>query len=85
MHAVVNCLAPGTVPVFPTDELRAYFDALTAHFGHWHRPPSARKDHWQVDEQLHYGQLVKRRERLLGSDNSSAVVFTSSRPAVVMV
>jgi IS1 family transposase len=63
VHAVVNCLAPGTVPVFLTDGLRAYFDALTAHFGHWHRPPGARKDHWQVDEQLQYGQLVKRRER----------------------
>ena len=63
VHAVVNCLAPGTVPVFLTDGLRAYFDALTAHFGHWHRPPGARKDHWQVDEQLLYGQLLKRRER----------------------
>jgi IS1 family transposase/transposase-like protein len=63
VHAVVTRLAPDTVPVFLTDGLRAYFDALTAHFGQWCRPPGARKDHWQVDEQLLYGQLVKRRER----------------------
>jgi transposase-like protein len=63
VHVVVMRLAPGTVPVFLTDGLRAYFDALTAHFGQWNRPPGARKDHWQVDEGLQYGQLVKRRER----------------------
>ncbi len=28
VHAVVECLTPGTIPVFLTDGLRAYFDAL---------------------------------------------------------
>jgi transposase-like protein len=63
VHEVVMRLAPSTVPVFLTDGLRTYFDALTAHFGHWRRPPGARQDHWQVDERLQYGQQVKRRER----------------------
>ena len=40
-----------------------YFYAVTAHFGRWFRPPRARKDHWQVDERLLQGQLVKRHER----------------------
>src|SRR5205085_6780376 len=62
VHDVTTRLVPDSVPVFLTDGLRAYFDALTAPFGQWGRPPGARKDRWQVDEPLHYGQLVKRRE-----------------------
>jgi transposase-like protein len=62
VHDTHARLAPSCVPAFTTDGLKAYFYALTAHFGHWFRPPGARKDHWQVDEQLLYGQLVKRRE-----------------------
>jgi hypothetical protein len=50
------------VPAFTTDGLRTYFHAVTAHFGRWFRPPWARKDHWQVDENLLHGQLVKRRQ-----------------------
>jgi transposase-like protein/IS1 family transposase len=62
VHEVKHRLQPGAVlPAFLTDGLRAYFDALTAHFGHW--VPGARKAHWEPDEQLVYGQLVKRRER----------------------
>ena len=53
---------PTCVPAFTTDGLRAYFHAVTAHFGRWLRPPRARKDHWQVDEGLLHGQLVKRRQ-----------------------
>jgi Integrase core domain len=56
-------LSSTCVPAFTTDGLKAYFYAQTAHFGHWFRPPGARKDHWQVEDQLLYGQLVKRRER----------------------
>lgn len=47
------------MPVFTSDGLSAYFYALTAHFGRWFRPERARKDHWQVDERLLYGQLCK--------------------------
>jgi hypothetical protein len=41
--------------------LRTYFYALTAHFGHWFRPDRARKDHWQVSDQLLHGQLIKKK------------------------
>ena len=50
------------IPAFTTDGLRGYFYAITAHFGHWFRPIRARTDHWQVSEDLLYGQLVKQRK-----------------------
>jgi IS1 family transposase len=62
VHEVKHRLQPGALlPAFLTDGLRASFDALTAHFGRW--VPGVRKAHWESDEQLGYGQLVKRRER----------------------
>ena len=63
VHDFEQRLDPDCIPAVTTDGLRAYFSALTAHFGRWFRPPNARKDHWQVDERLLHGQLVKRRER----------------------
>jgi transposase-like protein/IS1 family transposase len=72
VHEVKDRLAPDCIPAFTTDGLWAYFYALTAHFGRWVKPPQARTAHWQVDEQLLYGQLVKRRER-------RHVVFTTMR------
>jgi IS1 family transposase len=59
LHHLMLSLKPGWVPLFLSDGLRAYFYAITAHFGNWFRPPRARTDHWSVDEQLLYGQLVK--------------------------
>lgn len=61
LHQLKLSLKPGCVPLFLSDGLRAYFYAITAHFGSWFRPPRARTDHWQVDDQLLYGQLVKRK------------------------
>jgi IS1 family transposase len=61
LHQLKLSLKPGWVPLFLSDGLRAYFYALTAHFGHWLRPPRARTDHWQVDDDLLYGQLIKRK------------------------
>jgi len=61
LHQLVLALKPEWVPLFLSDGLRAYFYAITAHFGSWFRPPRARTDHWQVDEHLLYGQLVKRK------------------------
>ena len=61
LHQLKLSLKPDWVPLFLSDGLRSYFYALTAHFGSWFRPPRARTDHWQVDEQLLYGQLVKRK------------------------
>jgi transposase-like protein len=62
VHDLKRRLCSTCIPAFTTDGLRAYFHAVTAHFGRWFRPPRARKDHWQVDERLQHGQLVKRRK-----------------------
>jgi len=59
-HDLKLRLQKDCVPAFTTDGLRGYFYAITAHFGHWTRPKSARKDHWSVSNDLLYGQLVKR-------------------------
>ena len=63
IHEVKERLAKDCVPVFTSDGLSLYFYALTAHFGRWYRPERARKDHWEVDERLLYGQLRKIRSR----------------------
>jgi len=63
VHDLKERLDPACVPAVTTDGLRSYFYALTAHFGRWCRPASARMDHWQPSEELHYGQLVKRKEK----------------------
>ena len=62
IHLVKERLATGCLPVFTSDGLRMYFYALTAHYGSWHRPNGARKDHWQVDKHLLYGQFRKVRK-----------------------
>jgi len=72
VHEVKDRLAPECVPAFTSDDLRAYFYALTAHFGCWHTPPDAAKPVWQVDDRLLYGQLVKRWHK-------RQVVFTTMR------
>jgi len=59
IHRVQERLAVACLPVFTSDGLRMYFYALTAHFGSWHRPIGARKDHWRVDKNLLYGQFRK--------------------------
>ena len=61
VHDLKQRLHPDCVPAFTTDGLRAYFHAVTAHFGWWFRAPRARKDHWHVHDDLQHGQLVKRR------------------------
>jgi IS1 family transposase len=61
LHHLKLSLKPEWIPLFLSDGLRAYFYAITAHFGSWFRPPRACTDHWQVEDQLLYGQLVKRK------------------------
>jgi IS1 family transposase len=61
-HDLKLRLKPDCIPAFTTDGLRGYFYAITAHFGHWFRPERARTDHWQVSDDLLYGQLVKQRK-----------------------
>lgn len=63
VHDLKERLDPASVPAVTTDGLRSYFYALTAHFGRWIRPGKARTDQWQTSEELHYGQLVKRKEK----------------------
>jgi IS1 family transposase len=63
VHDLEGRLSEDCVPAVTTDGLRSYFHAVTAHFGHWWRPKRARKDHWQVDERLLHGQLVKWKSR----------------------
>jgi transposase InsO family protein len=63
VHDFKERLDPTCVPAATSDGLRAYFYALTAHFGYWFRPKRARTDHWQPSDDLVIGQLVKRRER----------------------
>jgi IS1 family transposase len=62
-HDLKERVAPGCVPSFMTDGLWLYFYALTAHFGQWFRPPRARTDHWQPDQNFRHAQLVKRTHR----------------------
>lgn len=62
VHDFKARLDPASVPAATSDGLRAYFYALTAHFGYWFRPKRARTDHWQPADELAIGQLVKRRE-----------------------
>jgi transposase-like protein len=62
IHNVVLRLAEGCIPLFTSDGLRQYFWAITAHFGRWTLPPRKRVLHWEVDERLQYGQLIKKRQ-----------------------
>ena len=72
VHDFKERLDPECVLAATSDGLRAYFYALTAHFGSWFRPVRARTDHWQPSDELLIGQLVKRRERC-------TVTFTLTR------
>ncbi len=61
VHRLRDTLAAGCTPVITTDGLRLYFYALTAHFGSW--VTRGRRQRWQVDPRLLYGQLHKRYQR----------------------
>ena len=73
VHQVVQVLAPGCVPLFPTDGFKEYLIALLTHFGHWVQPERrqtkglAPKPRWMPLPQLLYAQVIKttRRRRLV--------------------
>src|SRR5262249_5022226 len=73
VHQVVQILAPGCVPLFLTDSLRAYMTALLAHYGQWgqlprrHAQGPAPKPRWIPLPELLYAQVIKtmRRRRLV--------------------
>lgn len=67
IHAVVQVLTAGCVPLFTSDQWSSYAVALLTHFGHWvemprrykrGRPPKPR---WLPLPALQYAQVVKRR------------------------
>lgn len=65
VHHVVQVLAPGCVPLFLTDGLKAYGLALLTHFGHWVDSPRQRptgpapKPRWMPRPELLYAQVAK--------------------------
>jgi len=63
VHALVKVLAPDCIPVFTSDGLKLYFDALTAHFGGWAETVGKQTRPWQVRAELLYGQAVKQYRR----------------------
>jgi hypothetical protein len=74
VHQVVQCLAPGCVPLCLTDGLKDYGTAFLAHFGQWVHPARRRdtgplpKPRWVPRPELLYAQVVKsyRRRRIVG-------------------
>jgi IS1 family transposase/transposase-like protein len=63
IHALVQVLTPGCVPLCTSDGLDLYFYALTAHFGQWVQVAGEKKRQWQVAAELLYGQVKKRYRR----------------------
>ena len=68
IHDLKLRLAEGCIPVLTSDGLRAYFYAITAHFGEWVA------GRWVVSPRLAYGQLVKRTEKK--KDDGTPFTFT---------
>jgi IS1 family transposase len=62
VHELKGRLRAGCVPVFSTDGLRAYFYALTAHFGRWERT-DGQKPRWMLLGEFVYGQVIKYRRQ----------------------
>jgi IS1 family transposase len=79
VHAVVDVLAPGVVPLFLTDQLAAYGKALLTHFGCWVERVSEKSGRilyrWMPKEQLRYAQVKKRRRRRKIVAVTTKVVF----------
>lgn len=79
VHAVVNVLAPGVVPLFLTDQLAAYRKAVLTHFGCWVQRVSEKSgrtlQRWMPTQQLRYAQVKKRRRRWQVVGVTTQVVF----------
>jgi hypothetical protein len=67
IHELTGRLAKGCIPLFTSDGLDYYFYALTAHFGQWRSELGQRKQRWEVQTGLWYGQVKKvyQRRRLV--------------------
>lgn len=83
IHAILQLLAPGCVPVFLSDQWSAYASALLTHFGHWvpaprrHRLGRPPKPRWQPLPDLHYAQVVKKREKGRVISVSQRIIYGS--------
>jgi IS1 family transposase/transposase-like protein len=69
IHSLRQLLVPDCLPLFTSDGLNLYFDALTAHFGQWLQVARRGRNvqQWQVAAGLIYGQVKKgyRRRKLV--------------------
>jgi IS1 family transposase len=63
VHELRGRLREGLLPVFSTDGLRHYYDALTAHFGKWEQPGDEKKPVWVLLDDFIYGQVIKHQKR----------------------
>jgi IS1 family transposase len=59
IHALVQVLTPSCVPLFTSDGLDLYGNALTAHFGQWVQVAGEKKRQWHIAAELLYGQVKK--------------------------
>ena len=81
VHATIQALAPGVVPLFLTDQLAHYATALLTHFGHWVATPrrfrrgAPPKPRWMPIPTLRYAQVVKRRMKGRVVEVSYRVVY----------
>ena len=68
VHQVVQCLAPGCVPLCLTDGHKDYGPAFLSHFGQWIQSARRRdkgplpRPRWVPVPELLYAQVVVRRE-----------------------
>jgi hypothetical protein len=67
VHQLKLRLRSDRVPAFSSDGLRAYYSALSVHFGFWRDPDPGRRGRrtptWVVDPRLLFGQLHTVRDR----------------------
>jgi IS1 family transposase/transposase-like protein len=83
IHAILQLLAPGCVPLFLSDQWSAYANALLTHFGQWvpvprrHRRGRPPKPRWQPLPDLQYAQLVKEREKGRVVSVSQRIIYGS--------
>ncbi len=83
IHAVVQVLTAGCVPLFTSDQWSSYAAALLTHFGHWvetprrHRLGRPPKPRWLPLPALQYAQVVKRRVKGRVVEVSHKVVYGS--------
>ena len=59
VHQLKQRLAPSCIPIFTSDQLRAYYTALTSHFGEFRQVFGHRRPIWLVSPKLLFAMVVK--------------------------